>query len=59
MIHVHINEKAFYLHIIPVLIQSSFVGDSDVFIKTLPVTDPMRLVSISKHLKCGIVRCFE
>ena len=59
MIDVHINEKAFYSHIIPVLIQSSFVGDSDVFIKTLPVIDPMLLVSISNHFKFGVVRCFE
>ena len=59
MIDVHIDERAFYLHIIPVLIQSSFVGHSDVFIKTLPVIDPMPLVSISKHFKFCIVWCFE
>ena len=59
MIDVHTNARAFYLHIISVLIQSLFLGESYVFIKTLPVIDPMGLVSISKHFKCGVVRCFE
>ena len=44
------NVRAFYPHIIPVL--------SYVYIKTLLVIEPMRLLAISKHFKCGIVRCF-
>ena len=46
--------RAFYPRIIPVLIKSLFVGDSYVFIKTLPVIDPLQLVAISKHFKRGI-----
>ena len=40
-----------YPHIIPVLIETSFMEDSLVCIITLPVIDPVRLVAIIKHLK--------
>ena len=48
-IDVHINVRVCYSHIIAVLMKSLFVGDSCVFFKTLPVIDPMRVVTISKH----------